>query len=177
MKLASLVLSALTLVWPAQSQEQFTFIGTIDKVARTEISLKTPRGSFKIYADDMTELIKDKIYHDFSPVQTGDEINVQCQPGPSGKLTAVKVWANVVSFPATVKEIRGEEIEVAVTSDDAGGGGDERKTVRFYPDTVFGANRADLSVGQRVRIVGLDVGNGVVDAARIALYNTDIPSR
>jgi hypothetical protein len=174
-KLTLSVLSALTLVSLAPCQEKFTFVGTIDKVSRNELTIRTSRGPVKMFANRTTEVVKDKSYHDFAPLKTGDEISVQCQPDASGKLVAVKVWANVVSFPATVKELRGEEIEVAVTNDETGGGGDQRKIVRFYPDTIFGTNRADLSVGQRVRIGGLDVGNGVVDAARIALYNTDVP--
>jgi len=170
MKLTLLILAFGSLA----AAEEFTFIGTIDKLARSEISIKTPRGSFKIYADDKTELTKDRSYHDFSPVKTGDEISVRCQPDSAGKLIAIKVWANAVGFPATVTELRGEEIEVAGESSDAVGGG-QRKIVRLYPDTVFGTNRADVVVGQRLRIVGLDVGNGAVDAARIALYNTDVP--
>ena len=172
MKLALLILAFGSLA----AAEEFTFIGTIDKLARSEISVKTQRGSFKIYADDKTELVKDKSYHDFSPLKTGDEISVRCQPDTAGKLIAVKVWANIVSLAATVKELQTEQIEVVVTSSDAAGG-DQSRIVRLYPDTVFGTNKADVAVGQRLRIVGLDVGNGTVDAARIALYNTDVPAR
>src|SRR5437868_4832975 len=130
MKLALLLLTLGSLF--AAVEEQFTFIGTVDKLGRNEISIKTPRGSFKIYADGKTELVKDKSYHDLSPIKIGDEISVRCQPDASGKLIATRIWANAVSFAGTVKDVRGEEIEVITTT------GEERKIVRLYPDTVFG---------------------------------------
>ena len=64
--------------------EEFTLIGTVDKPSRNEISVKTPRGSFKIYANDTTELVKDTTRHDFSPLKAGDEISVRCQPDSTG---------------------------------------------------------------------------------------------
>lgn len=159
MKLALLVLSLGFL--SAAVEEQFTIIGTVDKIARNQISVKTARGSFPVSIDEKTEVV--------SPLKPGEEISVRCQPDASGKLLAVKVFTTVVNVSGTVKDVRGEEIEVVTTS------GDERKIVRLYPDTVFGTNRSDVTAGKQVRIVGLDVGNGSVDAARVALFNTDVP--
>ena len=84
--------------------------------------------------------------------------------------TPKAVFASVVNFAGTVKDVRGEEIEVVTTN------GDERKIVRLYPDTVFGTNRSDVTAGKQVRIVGLDAGNGAIDGSRVALYNTDVPA-
>jgi hypothetical protein len=167
MKLALLILTLGSLV--AAVEEQFTFIGAIDKLGRNEIIIKTPRGPFKIYADNKTEVAKDKAYSDFSPLKAGDEISVRCRPDGSGKLVALKVFAKAVNFPGTVKDVRGEEIEVVT------GTGDEHKIVRLYPDTVFGTNRSDLTPAKQIRVVGLDIGDGKVDASRVALYNTDVP--
>ena len=161
----------LTLGCLGGAEEQFTILGTIDRLARSDISVKTQRGSFRIVGDSTTEVVKDKSYHDFSPLKVGDEVSVRCQPGGSGKLVATRIWAKVVSFAGTVKDVRGEEIEVITNS------GDERRIVRIYPDTVFGTNRDDVTAGKQVRITGLDVGSGAVDATRVALYNTDVPAR
>jgi hypothetical protein len=171
-KLVLLVLLSLTSGCFAADDEQFTVIGTIDKLLRNQISVKTPRGAFPIGADEKTEIMKDKPYHDLSALKVGEEIAVQCKPDAAGKLVAVKFWANVVNFAATVKEVRDQQIEVETSSKD----GQEHKIVRFYPDTAFGTNRSDLAAGQQLRVVGLDVGNGIVDASRIALYNTDVPA-
>jgi Domain of unknown function (DUF5666) len=169
MRLVVLILSILAFGSLAAVEEQFTVIGTVDKISGNQILVKTSRGSFPISAADKTEVMKDKIYHDLSPLKVGDEISVRCKPDAQGKLVAINVWANVVNFVGTVQDVRGEEIEVVTNS------GNERKVVRLYPDTAFSTSRKDLSVGQDVRIVGLDVGNGAIDASRVALYNTDVP--
>src|SRR5712692_9510347 len=107
MKLALLLLSTITLGSVAVFGQQSTVIGTINRLAGSEISVKTPRASFTIYAGDRTEVAKGKIYRGFSPLKVGDEISARCEPNSSGKLVAVKIWANVVTFSATVKYING----------------------------------------------------------------------
>ena len=81
----------------------------------------------------------------------------------------------VVTFSATVRYVNDDEIEV-LTIPTADYPREEHRIVRIHADTAFGTSRKDLSVGQRVRVVGLDVGDGAVDAARIALYNTYVPA-
>ena len=152
-----------------------TVIGTVNRIAGGEIAIKTPRGSLTIYAAKRTEVVKDKTYHGFSPLEIGDEISARCEPNVSGKLVAVKVWANVLTFSGTVKHVNGDEIEV-VTIPNADYPREEHRIVHLHADTAFGTNRNDVAVGQHVRIVGLDVGKGAVDASRVALYNTDIPA-
>src|SRR5262249_17974684 len=106
---------------------------------------------------------------DLKQLKVSDEISVRCTPDAAGQLVALKIWAGVVQLTGTVKELRGEEIEIQTAP------GDERRTVYLSPDTAFGANRADLAPGKQVRIVGLDIGNGAVEASRVALFNTDLP--
>ncbi len=174
MKLVLLILSTLAFGSVAGAEEQFIIVGTISKLARNQISVKTTTGFFVIPADDMTEVVKEKNYRDLSLLRVGDEISVHCR-NPAGKPIAAKIWANVVTFSATVKYVNGDDIEV-LTIPTADYPIEEHRIVHLYPDTVFGTTRRDLSVGQTVRIVGLDVGNGAVDAARIALYDTYTPT-
>ncbi len=89
---------------------------------------------------------------------------------------AVKIWANVITLSATVKYIDGDDIEV-MTSSNSDSHREERKIVHLHPDTAFGTNRKDITVGQYVRIVGLEVENGTIDAARVSIYNTDTPAK
>ena len=126
-----------------------------------------------IPADDRTETVKDKSYPGLSSLKVGDEVSVHCR-NPIGKPIAMKVFANVITFSATVRHVADNEIEV-LTIPNADYSREEHRLVRLYPDTAFGTNRKDVTVGQNVRIVGLDIGNGDVDASRIALYNTDLP--
>jgi len=171
MKSALLILTLGSL---AAFGQQSTVIGTINRLAGSEISVKTPRASFTIYAGDRTEVVKGKIYRGFSPLKVGDEISARCEPNSSGKLVAVKIWANVITFSATVKYVNGDDIEV-VTIPNSDYRREELRIVHLHPDTAFSTTRKDVTVEQSVRLVGLDVENGAVDAARIAVYNTDLP--
>ncbi len=171
MKLALLILAILT--FGSAAAEESTIIGTIYKLTRNQVSVKTPRGFFTIPADDHTETVKDKSYPGLSSLKVGDEVSVHCR-NPTGKPIATKVFANVITFSATVRHVGDDEIEV-LTIPNADYAREEHKIVRLYPDTAFGTSRKDLSVGQDTRIVGLDVGNGAVDASRVAIYNMDAP--
>jgi Domain of unknown function (DUF5666) len=172
MKRVLLIVAIFTFGSVAAAEES-TIIGTVSKVTGNNISVKTPRGFFLIPADDKTEVVKDKTYQELSPLKVGDEVSVHCR-NPTGKPVAVKVFANVITFSATVRHVADDEIEV-LTIPNADYAREERKILRLYADTAFGTSRRDLTVGQDVRIVGLDVGNGAVDASRVALYNTDVP--
>ncbi len=172
MKLLLSVLAILTLQSVATAEE-LTIIGTVLKLTEKSISVKTPRGGFLIPVDDRTETVKDKTYPGLSSLKVGDEISVHCRDA-TGKPIALKVFANVITFSATVRHVGDDEIEV-LTIPNADYSREEHRIVRLYPDTAFGTSRKDLSVGQDVRIVGLEVGNGAVDASRIAIYNMDVP--
>jgi hypothetical protein len=167
-----LVISILAFGSLATADES-TIVGTIYKLTRNQVSVKTARGSFMIPADDRTETVKDKSYPGLSFLKVGDEVSVHCH-NPTGKPVAVKVFAKIITFSATVRYVNGDDIEV-LTIPNADYAREEHRLVHLYPDTVFGASRKELSVGQDIRVVGLDVGNGAVDASRVALYNTDIP--
>src|SRR6267142_156671 len=110
MKLALLIFAILTF-GSAAAAEESTIIGTVLKVTRNSISVKTLRGGFLIPVDDKTEVVKDKTYQDLSPLKVGDEVSVHCR-NPTGKPIAMKVFANVITFSATVRHVGDDEIEV-----------------------------------------------------------------
>jgi hypothetical protein len=170
MKAALLVLTFGSL---AAFPQECRVVGIINKLAATEMSVKTPRGPFTVYADDRTETMKDKPSRGLSILSLGDEVSVHCDAS-SGKRLAVKIWANVVTFAATIHSVNGDDIEV-VTNANSDSRREERKIIHLYPDTALSTDRKNLMADQDVWVVGLDVGNGAVDAARIALYNTDLP--
>jgi hypothetical protein len=168
-----LLIVAIFAFGSAVAADESTIIGTIYNLARNQVSVKTARGSFMNPADDRTVTVKDKSYPGLSSLNVGDEVSIRCQTS-TGKRIAVKVFANIITFSGTVRHVGDQEIEV-LTIPNADYSREEHRLVHLYPDTVFGASRKELSVGQDVRVVGLDVGNGAVDASRVAIYNMDVP--
>src|SRR5712691_7536984 len=175
MRLVLLIFSILAFGSVAAFGQPSTVIGSIDRITGSNITVKTPRGSFTIHADDRTETVKDKTHRGLPSLTVGQEISVRCEANGPGKLRAVRIWAKVIAFSATVKHVGDDDIEV-VTIPNADYPREENRIVHLHADTVFGTSRDYLSEGQNVRIVGLEVGNEAVDAARIALYNTDLPA-
>ena len=135
-----------------------TIIGTIDRLVGDEIRVKTHTKAVRVLTDART------IVSGPSPLKPGNEISVRCEANASGKLVAVKIWANVIAFSATVRYIDGDDIEV-MTSSSSDSHREEHKIVHLHPDTAFSTNRNDVTVGQYLRVVGLEVENGGVDAA------------
>src|SRR5260370_39557826 len=95
---------------PAAAQDR-KVIGIINELGRSEMSVKTPRGLFTIFADEQTETMKDKKSRGLSILSVGDEVSVHCNEG-SGKRMAIKIWAIVVTFAATIHYVNGDDIEV-----------------------------------------------------------------
>ena len=85
-----LILSILTFGSVTAADEQFTIIGAVYNLARNQLSVKTPRGSFMIPPDDRTT-VKDKTYGNLSAFKIGDEVSVRCRPDASGKPVAMKI--------------------------------------------------------------------------------------
>ncbi len=170
MKRALLVLPLILYTAFGQPARSVTLITTIDDVSEGE--LLVDGSSFSVHTDSATEVWKGKTYRDLSPLKRGDEVSILGR-WVSGRLIAVRIAADLVRFSGIVQKVGSGTFEIAVKSSQGGA----RKTVRFYPGTVFSTSSNDLASGERVHVVGLDLRDGTVDAARIAIYNTDIPVR
>src|SRR5262249_32395684 len=107
-----LILSIISLGSVAAHAQVSTVIGSIERLVANDITVKTPRGSFTIHADDRTEILKDRTYHDLSTLRVGDEISAHCQHNASGKLRPIRIWAKALAFSATVQRLDGDEMEV-----------------------------------------------------------------
>ena len=92
---------------------------------------------------------------------------------------ATDIWAEILKFSAVITKVNPTNIEVLANPDEGSKSAGPRRsrTVFFYPGTLFSTSARDLAVGVQVYVVGLNLGNGNIDAARITLYNTDLPVR
>ena len=155
-----------------QQPKPIVLIGVIENVADNEIHMRAGARSITLYADKGTQIQIETTYTNLSPLKAGNEISVRCRQDASGKLIANEIWAKSVTFRATINKLSPTSLVVSPNSKIDG-----TRVVFYYPDTVFGAAARGLKVGQEVQVTGLDLGNGNVDATRIAIYNTDLPAR
>ena len=144
--------------------QQLSLLGTVDRFAGNEIRVRNSRRTVTVWVDARTV--------GAARLKHGDEISIRADLNGSGKLVASRIWTKVVTFPATIRYVDRDEVEVLTTSPR-----EEHRIVHLLPETAFSTDRRDLTTGQYVRVVGIEVENGAIDAARITIYNTDLPAR
>jgi hypothetical protein len=155
-------LLAAIFVFPALAQQSPPCaIGSIERITASEIRI---RNGPRLLLDAATEIVKAQ----GRGLKPGEEVSIRCGGTGTRTPTAVKIWANVVDFAAVVRYVNPSSVEVVSLPRE------ERKIVAFYPATAFSTSKKDLTVGQELRIVGVDIGDGNVDAIRITIYNTDL---
>ena len=164
MKLCALLFTSFLLSAAAQ-----TVTGTIEKIDQNVLVVKGPKGAVSLTIDEKTTIHKGKLTHDAAVLAAGDEIraNYYGEGAPIAVNVSVKV-----TFKGLVTETTSNHILVR-----ADGENKESVFVYLHPDAKYGISRNRITSGQRVHVVGWDVGNGVVEAEQVAVYETDVPVR
>ena len=102
------------------------------------------------------------------PLSAGDEIRVDFHQDGK-RMIADRIYASI-TVSGTVTEMRDDEFWIETSRPRR-----ETRLIRIRRDTVFGSSRKDLAVDAEVLVVGWDMGDGSIDAARVAIYGTDTP--
>jgi len=153
-----------------------TVTGTVEKIDKDQLQLKTSDGIVTLHVDERTIIRKGRITNDLSVLTVGDEIRATCYG--QGIPIAADISAQV-KFSGTVTEASPVHMKIIRDSATAAAATEKKSTVFVYlePATRFGASPKRLLVGARVNVVGWDAGDGVVDAEKVAIYDTDVPMR
>jgi hypothetical protein len=157
-----------------------TLIGTVESIGKNQLRVKGPQGEVQLQADDKTTVRKARIFHDLSPLAVGDLVRVSYY-GEGPGMVAVNISASV-SLSGVISEAASMRLTVLPDSKtDARSADRKEKTFVFlFPDTRLGTSKKELTVGRRIQVVGWDAGDGVIEAQKIAISNTDArptPSR
>ncbi len=150
-------------------------VGTVAKVDRDQLELKGPNGPVAFHLGEKAAVRKGQTFHDFSALKVGDEVRVNYYGDQD--LTAVDVSAKV-EISGTITEASSGRLLILPASSRAQSAS-AKKPVFVYlgRTTKFGTSRNQVAVGRNVHVVGWDAGDGVVDAEKVAVYETDIPAR
>ena len=153
-----------------------TIIGTVDKIDQDQLQIKSQDGIVTLHVDERTTVRKGKILNDLSALKVGDEVRTTCYG--EGALTAANISARV-TFSGVVAESTQVHIKVIPdsTNDVASTGKKTAVFVFIEPGARLGKNNNRLTVGQRVHVVGWDSGDGIVDADKVTILDTELPPR
>lgn len=164
----------------AQSQTA-SVVGTVQKVSGNMVYINTREGLLALSTDAQTEVWKGKEFHDLSPVAPGDHIAARYRADASGGNPVVEaMWLNITSLYAVITRVTGTTFEVLTNpnADPQSSYKMENKTVEVDANTTFVTSaQEDLKPGRNVQIVGLEIGNGEIQATRVTVYDGKTPVR
>ncbi len=149
-------------------------VGKIQKIDKDQFQVKSSEGLITFNADEKTTVTNLRKSKGLSPLAVGDEVRVNYYG--EGVFTAVNISVRV-TVSGVITEAASNHIMVLPDSTDATSA--DRKAGVFVflnPTTRYGTSRKQLTVGRRVHVVGY-AGDGVIDADKVAIYETDVPIR
>ncbi len=150
--------------------------GVIEKISPDQLQLKTASGTATVFTDDHTKIWKSATPHAAAKLAIGDEIRVNYYGDPTSKMTAVIVSTNM-TIRGVVAQANGTRLSVRIHHATEPGQPDceDQIFVFLHPETTLGTSRKEITVGRNVQVKGWDVGDGVMEASHIAVYNTGVP--
>jgi hypothetical protein len=137
--------------------------GTIEKLSKDQLQVKTPSGLLTFGVDENTAVNKGKTLHDISALVVGDEVRISYYG--EQVLTAVNITART-SISGVITEAGATRLVVHPDSS-----GSAPILVFLDRATKVIPNRTQIAVGRGVRVEGWDAGNGAVEAGKIAILN------
>jgi hypothetical protein len=166
------VLLFTILCFPVLSQ---TIAGTVRKIGKDQFQVRSSDGLITFHADERTTVTKVKKSKGLSLLAVGDEVRVNYHG--EGTFIAVDIAVRV-TVSGVITQAATNRLTVLLDSTSDTASTDRKRGVFVFlnPATRFGTSRKQLTIGRRVHVVGY-AGAGVVDADRIAIYDTDLPLR
>ncbi len=150
----------------AQSPE-----GTVVATDRNIIYVKTSFGPVTVRVESATRIWKGDDGVDVGSIDVGDEVSMRGITDVDGNFVPSEVWVNISSLDGVITSVHGDAVDVRVIrNDDA----NETKRIRLTPKTLSAQNRPlrrqDLQPGRVVRVIGLALKDGMIQASRFIVY-------
>ena len=165
---------------PTSAPPPKVILGTVEAISGNVIYVNVGVQLIALSVHDDTEIWKGKALPDLSTVQPGDDITAQYRADALGRNVAASIRLNGVNFSAVITKTGGNAFEVFTNpnADPQSAYKQETKLVTVDGGTLFEESaREDLRVGRGVQVMGLDLKNGTVLAARVTVYEGNRPVR
>jgi len=147
--------------------------GTIASVWGNHVYVNDELGVVALAVEARTEIWKGKVFHDLSPVESGDRVFATCHRDTYGNLVAESIDLNRFHSVAAITGVSDTGFSVFTNpgTDPQSGYMKESRIVEVDADTIFeDSAREDLKVGRGVDLDGLDLRNGTVRATKVTVY-------
>jgi hypothetical protein len=161
-----------------------SIVGTVQSVSGNTVYINSsgggPNGLVALSTDARTEVWKGREFHDLSPVTAGDRVAARYHADASGNPVIDAMWLNISNISAVITKVTGNTFEVLTNpnADPQSAYRKENKTIEVDVDTTFESSaQEDLIPGRNVQVVGLELGNGAIQATRVTVYDKNRPVR
>jgi hypothetical protein len=129
-------------------------VGTVQKIDKDQLQIKSPAGLVTFHADEKTTVAKVKKANDLSLLAVGDEVKINYYGEET--FTAVNISAKI-TVSGVITQAAPNHITLGAVF------------VFLDSATKLGVARDQLKVGRKVRVAGWDSGDGVLEAEKVAI--------
>jgi hypothetical protein len=144
--------------------------GTVVAVDRNVIFLNGGTGSIAVKTNAATRIWKGEDGVDISAIQPGDELAMRGVRDADGTFVPSEMWANITALDGIIESVNGPDVEVQVIRNYSVS---EKKHIRLTTKTLSSHDllkREHVQVGRDIRVIGLALADGTIQASRVTVY-------
>jgi hypothetical protein len=149
--------------------------GTVIAIDRNVIFLNGGSGPITVKTNAATRIWKGEDGVDIGVIQPGDDLAMRGVRDADGTFVPSEMWANITSLDGIIESVNGPDVDVQVIRNDSV---NEKKHIRLTTKTLPSHDllkREHVQVGRHVRVIGLALADGTIQASRVRVYMNGRP--
>jgi hypothetical protein len=167
----------------AQTTEQSGFhvvMGRVSAVSSDSIEVQDSRDTQLFFSTAASTVWRGQERHDFSALQTNDEVLVRYRLDTSSRAVVIGLWANIDKVEGRITSVgrNGFQVDPNYRADPASAYRRGSREIAYDSGTIWeGSVATDLKAGRDVFVIGLKLPSGVLEATRVIVYEGGKPVR
>jgi hypothetical protein len=145
--------------------------GIVAGIDRDQVFVTNGSGGLTLKMKGTVRIWKGEDGVPVSAIRLGNDLVMRGERDSDGTFVPSEIWVNITALDGIVKRIEGSAFTVEVVRNDSV---PQVRTVKVTSKTVSGGEapfkREQLQVGRLVRVIGLALEDGTVQASRITVY-------
>jgi len=159
-----------------KGRSHVSIIATVEQTNPSHIVARAEGNPVSITLGSDAVVWKGREYHDFSPVDIGDEIMVSGRVKEGGDIVASKLWDNIVHLAGDITHVDTAALKIETVPSETHP--KEEMTIDMDGDTQFSdSDRASLLVGREIDVIGFKTGKATAHASKITVYIGNRPAK
>jgi len=145
--------------------------GIVVAVDRNQIFVNSANGALTLRMKSSVRIWKGEDGAPIDAIKPGDDLAMRGSMDSDGTFVPSEIWVNITALDGVIKKLDAPNVEIDVVRNDSI---QQTKTVRITGKTLSVKDsplkREQLQVGRHVRVIGLALEDGTIQASRITVY-------